>query len=160
MRILPSSLFGLFLMGIACSITSCANNDDEDQRVKDDALIQEYIAENSLNAIEGPEGLYVVIDNTGTGTSPNINSTVEVHYEGSLLNGTIFDSSYERGTPATFPLAGVIRGWQLGIPYFAEGGKGTLLVPSHLAYGGNPPFGSGIPANAVLVFNVEVLDVL
>ena len=159
MRIFRPSSILLILPLLLGVISSCSKNDDEDQRAVDEALILEYIADNGLDAVEGPEGLYAVIENEGAGARPDIGNTVEVHYEGFLLDGTKFDSSYDRGTPATFPLSGVIRGWQLGIPLFREGGKGTLLIPSHLAYGSRPPFGSGIPPNAVLVFTVELLKV-
>lgn len=140
-------------------LLACSNDDPEQQRMEDEQRILDYIAENNLDAQEGPEGLYYVIDQPGNGAQPEPSSTVVVHYEGFLLNGTKFDSSYDRGQPATFPLTGVIRGWQLGIPLFREGGRGTLLIPSHLAYGSNPPAGSGIPANAVLRFEVELLEV-
>jgi FKBP-type peptidyl-prolyl cis-trans isomerase FkpA len=131
----------------------------EDQREVDEDLIREYIADNSLDAQEGEDGLFYVIETEGTGARPDLSSDVTVHYEGSLLNGSVFDSSYERGMPATFPLSGVIEGWQLGIPLFKEGGKGKLIIPSHLAYGATPPPGSGIPDDAVLVFDIELLDV-
>ncbi len=144
-----SSLFVLLM-------SSCSK---EDQLVVDENLITEYIADNNLTAQQGEEGLYYVIESEGSGTQPTLSSTVTVHYEGFLLSGDKFDSSYDRGAPSTFPLTGVIKGWQLGIPLFKEGGKGTLIIPSHLAYGSNPPPFSGIPANAVLVFNIELLDV-
>lgn len=131
----------------------------EDQREVDEDLIREYIADNSLDGREGEDGLFYVIGKEGNGARPELSSEVTVHYEGYLLDGDVFDSSYERGTPATFPLTGVIKGWQLGIPLFKEGGKGTLLIPSHLGYGSNPPPGSGIPRDAVLVFDIELLDV-
>jgi FKBP-type peptidyl-prolyl cis-trans isomerase len=131
----------------------------EDQREVDEDLIREYIADNSLDGREGEDGLFYVIEKEGNGARPELSSEVTVHYEGYLLDGDVFDSSYERGMPATFPLTGVIRGWQLGIPLFKEGGKGKLLIPSHLGYGSNPPPGSGIPRDAVLVFDIELLDV-
>lgn len=131
----------------------------EDQLVIDEKLITDYIAVNNLNAVKGEEGLYYIIESEGSGTRPDINSTVKVHYEGFLLDGGKFDSSYDRGEPSEFPLSGVIQGWQLGIPLFKEGGKGTLILPSHLAYGSSPPPFSGIPSNAVLLFNVELLEV-
>lgn len=126
----------------------------------DEELIQDYIAANSLDAKEGSEGLYYVIEKEGTGLHAAVDDDVTVHYEGFLLDGTKFDSSIDRGKASTFPLSGVIKGWRLGIPLLKEGGKGVLIIPSALAYGANPPYGSSIPANAVLVFNVELIDVL
>ena len=75
-----------------------------------------------------------------------------------MLDGLEFDSSYERGKPAVFPLRNVIKGWQIGIPKVSEGGAITLFIPSKLAYGKRAK-GSNIPANSVLVFDVELLNI-
>ena len=131
---------------------------DDSQEDKDMELILDYIANKNLDAQKTAEGIYYVIDNPGTGTRPDINSTVTVDYEGFLVDDRKFDSSIDRGMASTFALTRVIRGWQLGIPLFKKGGKGKLIIPSHLGYGGNPPPGI-IPINAVLVFNVELIDV-
>lgn len=143
-------LFGAFVFG-ACK--------KEDQKEIDQGIIEKYITDHNLNALEGEDGLYYVLENEGSGARPTAFSTVTVHYRGQLTDGFVFDSSYDRGQPATFSLSEVIEGWQIGIPKFREGGKGKLLIPSHLAYGSRPPFGSGIPADAVLIFDVELLDV-
>lgn len=131
----------------------------KDQSEKDRELILEYISDNNLDALEGAEGLFYVIDSVGTGEQPDLTNQVTVDYEGYLLDGTIFDSSIQRGSPATFPLTGVIRGWQLGIPLFREGGSGVLIIPSELAYGNTSP-STLIPRNAVLVFDVNLLEVI
>lgn len=142
----------LMLILLACTgLISC-----ESQETVDEELILKYIADNELNANATVEGLYYVIDEEGTGARPDITSTVTVDYEGFTLDGSIFDSSYDRGEPATFPLTNVITGWQLGIPLYREGGSGTLLIPSRMAYGNNPPPGSGIRRNEVLAFDVEL----
>ena len=120
-------------------------------------IIAQYIQDNNLDAIEGPEGLWYTVDSVGNGVSATLADQVECHYEGRLVDGTKFDSSYDRGAPTKFPLSGVIRGWQLGIPKFSEGGGGKLLIPSELGYG-NQAVGS-IPRNSVLIFTVEVIDV-
>jgi len=130
------------------------------QAREDEEIILEYLAANSLPAQSTPEGVYYVVEIEGPGPFPELSSAVTVHYEGSLTDGTVFDSSYDTGTPVTFPLSGVISGWQIGIPKFREGSSGLLVIPSSLAYGPNPPSGSGIPPNAVLVFRIEVLEVL
>jgi FKBP-type peptidyl-prolyl cis-trans isomerase FkpA len=130
------------------------------QAREDEDVILEFLAANSLSGQATPEGVYYVIELEGAGVFPDINSAVTVHYEGSLTDGTVFDSSFDRGTPSTFPLSGVISGWQIGIPKFREGSSGWLLIPSALAYSDRPPPGSGIPPNAVLVFRIEVLEVL
>lgn len=133
---------------------------ESQQSRQDEEIILDYIASQSLAAQSTPEGVYYVIDVEGSGPFPTLSSAVTVHYEGSLTDGTIFESTYDSGTPVTFPLSGVISGWQIGIPKFREGGSGLLIIPSELAYGSNPPAGSGIPENAVLVFRVELLEVL
>ncbi len=127
------------------------------QAEKDDALISSYLKENNIEAKKTDEGIYYTISKEGDGSHPDVSNKVTVHYEGKLMNGTIFDSSYKRGQPATFPLSGVVPGWQLGVPLISKGGKGTLYIPSGLAYG---PRGAGgsIPPNSVLIFDVELLD--
>ncbi len=122
-------------------------------------LILQYIADNSLDAQEGLEGVFHVIDTVGTGISPDISSDVVVDYEGFLLDGTKFDSSIDRGAPATFGLNQVIRGWQVGIPVFKEGGSGMLLIPSEAGYGSGSP-SSAIPKNSVLIFTIRLIEVI
>ncbi len=120
---------------------------------------QEFLAVNA-----GKEGVkrtasglqYKVIEE-GTGAKPTIDNTVVVHYEGQLINGQIFDSSRQRGQPAEFGLGQVIRGWTEGLQLMKEGGKTRLFIPSELGYG---PGGTGnIPANAVLIFDVELIEI-
>jgi FKBP-type peptidyl-prolyl cis-trans isomerase FkpA len=123
-----------------------------------DEEINDYLSKNNLQAEKTSEGLYYIINEEGTGDRPTVSDRVTVHYSGYLTNGTIFDSSYDRGQRATFPLSGVIKGWQMGIPKIKEGGSCKLIIPSHLAYGANPPSGS-IPKNAVLIFDIELFEV-
>lgn len=139
-----------------CIFLSC----DKDHLNQDRELIEQYLLDNNLTATMTPEGVYYVETLSGSGNHPVIWDEVTVHYEGFLLDGFKFDSSYDRGQPATFPLQAVIEGWQIGIPLFKEGGKGKLLIPSSLGYGKNPPQGSDIPKHAVLIFDVELLDIL
>lgn len=125
----------------------------------DDKLIREYIEKNNLKAEKTASGLYYVIDRKGNGKHATAADRVKVHYKGYKLNGETFDSSYDRGQPIEFPLGGVIKGWTEGIPLFEEGGKGILLIPSHLAYGPNAPQGAKIGPNEVLLFDVELLEI-
>jgi FKBP-type peptidyl-prolyl cis-trans isomerase FkpA len=133
---------------------SCNKDDDSDfqkQYDTDIQLIENYITENNLDANSTSTGLYYVIDNEGSGSYPNISSTVTVQYSGYLLDGTKFDN----GT-SSFPLSSVIEGWQQGIPKFKTKGRGKLLIPSYLGYGTS---GSGdIPANAVLIFDIYLIS--
>ncbi len=103
-------------------------------------------------------GLQIIDVEVGTGAEAVAGATVTVHYTGWLEDGTVFDSSVERGQPVTFPLTGLIQGWQEGIPGMKVGGTRRLIIPPELAYGenGSPPT---IPGNAVLTFDIELLDV-
>ena len=104
-------------------------------------------------------GLFHLIDNKGNKDFPSIGSTVSVHYTGKLVDGTIFDSSYQRNNPISFVLGKgqVIEGWDEGLLKIAKGGSGKLVVPSDLAYGENGA-GGIIPPNSTLIFDLELID--
>ena len=106
-----------------------------------------------------PSGLKYIDTVVGTGDSPQASQSVVVNYTGKLASdGKVFDSTTGRG-PATFPLRGVIPGFSEGILTMRPGGKRTVYIPAALAYGANPPPGSGIQANADLVFEIELISV-
>lgn len=104
-----------------------------------------------------PSGLQYKVIKSGTGATPGPADTVKAHYKGTLLDGSVFDSSYDNGEPAEFPVSGVIKGWTEALQLMKVGDKWQLFIPSDLAYGqrGQP----GIGPNALLVFDVELLDV-
>ncbi|HEK0910116.1 TPA: FKBP-type peptidyl-prolyl cis-trans isomerase [Pseudomonas putida] len=103
-------------------------------------------------------GLQFEVLAAGSGAKPSREDNVRTHYHGTLIDGTVFDSSYERGQPAEFPVGGVIAGWTEALQLMNAGSKWRLYVPSELAYGAQ---GVGsIPPHSVLVFDVELLDVL
>ena len=122
---------------------------------------EEFLAENQKKGgVKVTEsGLQYKIIEPGQGESPTATDKVKVHYKGTLMDGTVFDSSYDRGQPAEFPLNGVIEGWTEGLQMMKEGGKWMFYIPYELAYGeaGRPP---QIPPASVLIFEVELLDVL
>jgi FKBP-type peptidyl-prolyl cis-trans isomerase FklB len=106
-----------------------------------------------------PSGLQYKILNQGAGYFPKETDTVTVHYRGFLIDGTQFDSSYDRGEPAKFPLNRVIKGWTEGVQLMKVGSKFTFYIPPQLGYGENPPPGSPIKANSALVFDVELISI-
>jgi FKBP-type peptidyl-prolyl cis-trans isomerase len=104
-------------------------------------------------------GLKYQVLKQGTGTvSPKATDTVRVHYHGTLLNGTVFDSSVQRGQPISFPLNAVIAGWTEGVQLMKVGDKFKFEIPPNLAYGANSP-SPAIPPNSTLVFEVELLGI-
>lgn len=118
-------------------------------------LIEDYAAANNLKGEFTPSGLFVVIDNPGTGENPTARNTVKVEYTGYFLDGKKFDGT-PKGSPIEFGLHQVITGWTEGIPHFKKGGYGKLIIPSELGYGSRA---SGpIPGNSVLVFDVLLVD--
>lgn len=119
-----------------------------------------FLAENKNN--EGvqtlPSGLQYQVLQEGSGKSPSASDTVTTHYHGTLIDGTVFDSSYERNEPATFPVNGVIAGWTEALQLMKEGSKWRLFIPSNLAYGAQGA-GGAIGPNSTLIFDVELLSV-
>ncbi len=103
-------------------------------------------------------GLQYKVIKSGTGESPKKSDTVKVHYTGTLIDGTVFDSSVQRGEPAVFPVGAVIPGWVEALQLMKVGDKWQLVIPANLAYGENSP-SPAIPANSVLIFEVELLGI-
>jgi len=119
-----------------------------------------YLAKNGKRpgVVTLPSGLQYEVLKAGTdNTKPTLASSVTCHYTGTLINGTKFDSSVDRGTPATFPLGNVIRGWQEALQLMTVGSKWRLVIPAELAYGDNGP--PNIGPGATLIFEVELLGV-
>jgi FKBP-type peptidyl-prolyl cis-trans isomerase FkpA len=126
------------------------------QLKEDIAKIEQYLIDNNVTAEKTESGLHYIITQVGTGIKPVNTSIVEVRYKGYFLDKVVFDETTGNET-ISFRLNGVIKGWTEGLQYFREGGKGTLLIPSGLAYGSNQR--QGIPANSVLIFDIELVDV-
>lgn len=139
-------------------LSSCLKNDFQDpvlQAQLDDAAIVKFLADKNITAEKHSSGLYYQIIDPGTGNfSYGPNTQVTVNYTGRLLSGSVFDKS---NSPFTIQLGQVILGWQIGVPLIQKGGKIRIFIPSQYGYG---PQGSGpIPANAVLDFDIELIDV-
>jgi FKBP-type peptidyl-prolyl cis-trans isomerase len=134
---------------------------DYGQQIKDNKTLgREFMEENAKNdsVTQTKSGLQYMVLKEGTGAKPGPTDKVTVHYTGRLLDGTVFDSSVDRGEPATFPLNQVIAGWTEGLQLMSEGSKYRLFIPSELAYGSK---GSGdkILPNSTLIFDVELIKV-
>ncbi|WP_212006328.1 FKBP-type peptidyl-prolyl cis-trans isomerase [Chitinophaga sp. HK235] len=122
---------------------------------------EKFLAENKAKpgVVTLPSGLQYLILKAGTGAKPTLNDKVKTHYHGTLIDGTVFDSSVERGEPISFPVSGVIKGWTEALQLMPVGSKWRLFIPADLAYGdrgAGPKIG---PASA-LVFDVELLDIV
>ena len=131
----------------------------KEQAQKNLAEGEKFLAENKTK--EGvkttPSGLQYKIIEEGEGPSPKAGDTVTVHYRGTFVDGTEFDSSYQRGEPATFPLTGVIPGWTEALQLMKKGSNWELYIPAQLAYGERGA-GSRIPPNSTLIFEVELIS--
>ena len=119
-----------------------------------------FLADNAQKegVVTTESGLQYMVLTEGSGKHPVATDRVKCHYEGRLIDGTVFDSSYRRGEPATFPLNGVIAGWTEGLQLMGEGAKFRFFIPYNLAYGARGA-GESIPPYAALVFDVELIEV-
>jgi FKBP-type peptidyl-prolyl cis-trans isomerase FkpA len=142
------------------AFSSCLKTEEvptfEEQLAKDIEAIDAYLAARSITAIQHESGLRYVVTEAGTGPKPTLANSVRVTYKGTFLsNGQVFDQS---SSPITFPLNGLITGWQIAFPLLEEGTKATLYIPSGYCYG--PGGTSGIPGNSNLIFEIELLEVI
>lgn len=120
---------------------------------------QEFLANNKQRAgiTELPSGLQYEVLTAGEGDKPKAHNEVTCHYHGTLINGTIFDSSVQRGRPASFPLNMVIKGWTEGLQLMGTGSKWRFFIPPHLAYG-ERQVSAEIGPNSTLIFDVELIS--
>lgn len=151
-----------FTMDNAMQILQTAFNTLTEQREAVNKQAEnDYLAENSKKPgiSVTPSGLQYEVISEGSGEKPTAEDYVQVHYEGTLTSGVVFDSSYNRGVPAEFPLGGVIPGWTEGLQLMSVGSKYRFYIPSDLGYG---PQGAGqmIPPYSTLIFDVELLAVM
>lgn len=147
----------IFFLAIVAvfAFMACEDDDTASEQLKEDIkLIETYLQDSSLIAESTASGLYYIIEEEGTGNSPNLSSVIIANYKGKLLNGDVIDE----GTVKDYPLYEYIKGWQEGLQFFKEGGTGTLFIPSGLGYGSVAL--PKIPANSVLIFEVELIEVI
>jgi FKBP-type peptidyl-prolyl cis-trans isomerase FkpA len=143
----------LSILAFTTIIFSC-NKIDNTQDIIDDKIITDYLASKKLTATKTASGLYYHIDVVGSGKKVNPTNTIYVKYTGRLSNDTIFDKNLDG---ANLSLKTAITGWQEGITYFNVGSKGKLYIPSKLGYGKNTV--GKVPANSVLIFDLEVIEI-
>ena len=136
------------------------DNQDPNSVSNNKAEGEAFLAQNASKAgiTTLPSGLQYEVLTEGAGRKPTLGSSVTTHYHGTLINGTVFDSSYQRGQPATFPVNGVIAGWTEALQLMGEGSKYRLYIPSDLAYGKRGA-GRDIPGDTALIFDVELLKI-
>ena len=157
----------LFIVALPIAILSCSKSDNscgltlstDTAPASEVDSVQRYLTKNSIIADKHPNGLFYKIHQAGSGNVPGACSVVTVKYRGGLTNGSGFDSSYKlnpNGTPFTLGDR-LIAGWQIGIPLIKKGGSITLYIPPSLGYGATN-YGP-IPANSILIFNVDLVDV-
>jgi FKBP-type peptidyl-prolyl cis-trans isomerase len=142
----------LLAIVLAFVVSSCSSDDIKDFREENEAEIAAYVAENNLSAKRSVSGLYYVVEEKGTGKAITGASDVTVNYKGYYTNGSVFEKVNENWI--SFSLQNAIRGFAEGLSYFNEGGKGILLIPSHLGYGSKDY--NGVPAGSVLIFEITI----
>lgn len=148
MRIKQILIVLIILTGFTCK-------ENKSQTEIDEEIILNYLKDNNINATRHESGIYYLITQEGTGSSPNYYSTVTVKYKGFLTNGEVFDQT-SGDDKFIYPLYKLIEGWIIAIPMLKKGGKGTFLIPSSLGYRNYSL--PGIPANSVLIFDIELID--
>ncbi len=138
----------------------------KEQIKKDDAQLQAYFKKNNIKPKKTESGLYYTIERVGQGAKPEKGQKVSMNYTGKTLDGKVFDSNVDpkfmHVQPFNFVLGAgqVIKGWDIGVALLNEGTKGTLYIPSGLAYGENSPDPNKIPKNGILIFDVELVEIL
>ena len=128
----------------------------DDAKAAGEAFLSQNAQKEGVKTL--PSGLQYEVLTEGAGRHPSLQSSVTTHYHGTLIDGTVFDSSYQRGQPATFPVNGVIAGWTEALQLMGEGAKWRLYIPSNLAYGKRGA-GRDIGPDSALIFDVELLKV-
>jgi len=157
----------LILLAAALALTACQPKGGKDaagpaapteQSAASKAFMAKTAKEEGVKVLASGLAYKIVRSGPETGLKPQLNDEVKVHYEGKLEDGTVFDSSYERGQPAAMPLKGLIPGWQEALQLMRPGDEWILYVPSNLGYGED---GAGqIPPGSPLIFKIELIDVL
>tara|TARA_R110002072_G_scaffold18890_3_gene70128 strand:+ start:328 stop:1341 length:1014 start_codon:yes stop_codon:yes gene_type:complete len=169
-KIVKPAVLAVLTSALALTLTACSDKENKEQTAEDkktvednkpvaDTQTKEQTLPSETEIFTTESGLQYQILTKGDGASPEATDTVTVHYEGTLMDGTVFDSSYKRGETISFPLNRVIKGWTEGVQLMNVGSKYKFTIPSELAYGESGA-GGVIPPNADLIFTVELFDIL
>lgn len=154
---IPPEAMNAAMQELQQSLEAKAKAKGEEYKKEGEAFLAKNKGEAGIQVTAS--GLQYKVVKAGNGQKPTAADTVTVNYEGKLIDGTVFDSSYARQQPMTFKLAGVIKGWTEGLQLMDVGSEYVLYIPSELAYGASPRPGGPIPPNAVLIFKVELLEI-
>lgn len=146
----------LFLIGLISLLVASCKTYSEEEVQSFDKTIQKFVMRSGLNYEKSESGLYYLIEKEGEGEFIKFTDEVSFRYTGKLLSGKTFDGRYKR-TPITFEVSKLIEGWKEGMMYLKKGGKAKLIVPPTLGYGDNQL--PDIPANSILYFEIEIVDV-
>ena len=146
----------LMVVGVALLTGGCTTEQDGTQNTKMDVFLSNNATKDGVKTL--PSGLQYKVMNEGSGATPGTSDKVTVHYRGTLIDGTEFDSSYSRNKPATFGVNRVIPGWTEALQLMQEGDKWQLFIPAKLGYAERGA-GNKIPPNSTLIFEVELLSV-
>ena len=150
-------LFIALFLFISCSSGSQENQDSNEAYIKEgEAFLKENAAKEGVVTL--PSGLQYMVLKEGFGPKPTLTENVTVHYHGTLIDGTVFDSSVDRGEPLTFTVNQVVKGWQEALQLMPMGSKWKIFVPSELGYGRRAR-GDKIKPNSVLIFEMELLSI-
>lgn len=144
------------IMGIADRLFQMKNQKAEENLKAGQEFLEANKSKEGIVAL--PSGLQYEVIKEGDGPKPSAFNSVTCHYHGTLINGTIFDSSVQRGKPATFPLSAVIKGWTEGVQRMSVGSKWRFFIPPHLGYG-DRQVSAEIGPNSTLIFEVELLGI-
>ena len=158
-RALGLTLAAVIALGAALTLSACAPSKKQQESL---SAANAFMAANAKQpgVVTLPDGLQYKVVRSGSvdGPKPGPSDEVKVHYEGKLVDGTVFDSSYERGAPASFPLQGLVPAWREALVMMRPGDEWTLYVPPALGYGAEDK--GPIPGNSVMIFRIELIDVL
>ena len=159
MKLFFTAALGLILLFLFGCSETLKNTKAKNDNVT--SLGSAFLEKNSSRpeVVTTTSGLQYIVVKQGNGIKPSLSSTVVTHYQGEFIDGTVFDSSRQRGAPATFPVTGVIEGWTEALQLMNEGSHWRLFIPPELAYGDRGAGGGRIPPNSVLIFDIELLEV-